>query len=76
VATAVAFLLAQQQVDVKGRRLNSSCGPTDFRGLATTAAAALCPQKADTKASLGSSENTGIEKLKISMLNLSNLMTI
>ncbi len=75
MATAVAFQ-AQQQVDGKGRRLNSSCVPTDFRGLATTAAAVIYPQKTDTKAFLNLSENTGIKKLKISMLNLSNLMTI
>jgi hypothetical protein len=60
VATAVAFQ-AQQQVDEKVRRLNSSCAPTDFRGLATTAAAAIRPQKADTKACLDFSENIGIE---------------
>jgi hypothetical protein len=73
VATAVAFQ-AQQQVDEKGRRLNSSCVPTDYRGLATTAAAAICPQKADTKAYLDLSENIGIKKLIIKRLYYINLM--
>ncbi len=75
MATAVAFPLAQQQVDEKRRRLNSSCVPTDFRGLATTAAAVVRPQKADTKASLDLSENKRIKKLMISRLYYVNLMT-
>jgi hypothetical protein len=75
VATAVAFPLAPQQVDEKGRRLNSSCVPTDFRGLAATAAAVICPQKANTKASLNLSENIEIKKLIIKRLHYINLMT-